>query len=117
MINEIHITQMKQRLIEDPAAKLYVVMRKPPEYVQFDQIQDCPALAPSAEILQELKTCQITWDEYKRKYLKELQNPVAQELMKFIAHKAKERDVYFVCGCEGEDRCHRFLLMDKLSDM
>ena len=39
MINEIHITQMKQRLIEDPAAKLYVVMRKPPEYVQFDQIQ------------------------------------------------------------------------------
>jgi len=39
------------------------------------------------------------------------------QLIKFIAHEAKEKDVYFVCGCEAEDRCHRLVLMDKFSDM
>lgn len=117
MIKEIQISQMKGKLIKDPSAKFYVVMQRLPDYVRLDQIQACPVLAPSSEILQKLKTCQIEWIEYKRKHLQELQNPVVQELIKFIAHEAKEKDVYFVCGCEAEDRCHRFVSMDKFSDM
>jgi uncharacterized protein YeaO (DUF488 family) len=117
MIKEVHITGMKEKLNEDPEAKFYVVMRRPPEYMRFDRIQGCSALAPSTEILKKLKTCQLTWDEYKEKYLKELQSPIAQELMEFIANEAKEKNVYFVCGCESGDRCHRFILTDKFSDM
>ena len=94
MIKEIHISQMKGKLIKDPSAKFYVVMQRLPDYVRLDQVQACPVLAPLSEILQKLKTCQIEWIEYKRKYLQELQNPVAQELIKFIAHEAKKKDVY-----------------------
>jgi uncharacterized protein YeaO (DUF488 family) len=117
MIKEAHITQMKEKIIEDPTTRFYVVMQKPPEYVRFDQIQECPALAPSTEILEKLKTCQLTWDEYKEKYLKELQNPITKELLKFITQESKEKDVYFVCGCESGDRCHRFILLSAMDNL
>jgi uncharacterized protein YeaO (DUF488 family) len=116
MIKEVHITQMKKKFIEDPTTRFYVVMKKPPESVRFDQMQECPVLAPSTEILEKLKSCQLTWGEYKEKYLKELQSPIAKELMKFITQESKKKDVYFVCGCESGDRCHRFILLSVMDN-
>ena len=50
MIKEVHITQMKEKLEEDPTARFYVVIRKSPEYILFDQIQGSSVLASSTEI-------------------------------------------------------------------
>jgi uncharacterized protein YeaO (DUF488 family) len=110
MITEIDFAHLKEKLVEDPDAKFYLVMRQPPEYVRLAQIQECPVLAPSDKLVEDFKLGYITEDEFKRKYFNELKNPIAIELMKLIVNEGKEKDVYLVSEIED----HRFLLLGVL---
>src|SRR5450759_2385848 len=84
MIKGINVAHLKEKLVGDAEARYIVVAQKAPNYVKFDQTQDCQALAPSAKLSQDFKLGNITRDEYKRKYTKELELPVAQELMRYL---------------------------------
>ena len=89
MIKGINVAHLKEKLLGDPDARFYIVAQKAPNYITFNQTQDGQVLAPSTKIEQELKLGNITRDEYKRKYTKELELPVAQELMRYLQNEAR----------------------------
>jgi uncharacterized protein YeaO (DUF488 family) len=109
MIKGINVAHLKEKLVGDPEARFYIVAQKSPNYIKFNHIQDYQALAPSAKIEQELKLGNITRDEYKRRYTKELGRPVAQELMRYLQDQARNTDIFLVCDFD-----ERFLLLNSI---
>lgn len=73
-------------------------------------------LAPSWEMLNAYKDGRITWDEYVRRYVKEMANKASNAEMLRIGKLAKSKDVYLVCF-ERVGNCHRFLLVDMINMM
>lgn len=109
MIKGINVAHLKEKLVGDAEARYIVVAQKAPNYVKFDQTQDCQALAPSAKLSQDFKLGNITRDEYKRKYTKELELPVAQELMRYLQNEARNTDLFMVCDFD-----ERFILLNTI---
>ena len=87
-------------------------MKDPPEFVRSDRIQVRYSLAPSEELEQEFLWGKIKESDYKKRYYRELQLPVARELMRYIVNESKERDVYIVSV--NDDRRLVLNMMDKL---
>jgi uncharacterized protein YeaO (DUF488 family) len=55
----------------------------------------------------------ITWDVYRQRYLKEMQNPTARAKIKALADRLRQGEtITLLCSnqCTREDRCHRSLL-------
>jgi hypothetical protein len=109
MIKGINVAHLKEKLVGGPEARFYIVAQKSPNYIKFNQIQDYQTLAPSAKIEQELKLGNITRDEYKRRYIKELEQPLAQELMRYLQNEAIDKDTFIVCDFD-----ERFLLLNMI---
>jgi hypothetical protein len=101
MLKEMFLRDMKQKIIEDPSARFYIIAQEA-EYVKFEQIRDCPALTPSIKLLQNLESGLITQEEYRKKYTAELRRPLSLEMLKFIRQEGQENDVYFVS--DSDDR-------------
>jgi uncharacterized protein YeaO (DUF488 family) len=106
MIKGINVAHLKEKLVGDPEAIFYIVAQKAPNYVKFDQTQDCQLLAPSDKLSQDFKLGNIISDEYKRKYTKELEQPLAQELMRYLQDQARNTDIFLVCDFD-----ERFILL------
>jgi hypothetical protein len=109
MIKGINVAHLKEKLVGDPEAIYVVVAQKAPNYIKFNHIQDFQVLAPSAKIDQELKLGNITRDEYKRRYTKELEQPLAQKLMRYLQNEARDKDTFIVCDFD-----ERFLLLNMI---
>ena len=103
---------IKGVLAIDPTAKLYIIMKDPPDFERSDRIQVCHSLAPSEEFEEEFLWGKIKESDYKNKYYSELQSPVAQKLMRYILKEAMEKDVYLVSN--NDDRFLLLNVMDKL---
>jgi uncharacterized protein YeaO (DUF488 family) len=116
MLLETDFAHLKENISKNAEARFYVIMKHPPKYVRFNQIQECRILSPSDELLQKYKLGSVTWDGFKMKYLKDLKNPIASERIKFIAQESKVHDVYLVSDCDSEDYCYRILLQDAIEN-
>ncbi len=67
--------------------------------------------APSVELLQDWKKGNISWDEYKNRYYKEMaqQHETISKLAKMVCDKT----ITLLClECEEDPHCHRHLLKD-----
>jgi len=75
-------------------------------------------LAPSYDLLNDWKGKKISWDEYTRRFIQEMQgNNNAQLMIKEIREQCKTKDIYLVCACHNSKKqCHRFLLMDMINE-
>jgi uncharacterized protein YeaO (DUF488 family) len=83
-----------------------------------------PNLGPSEELRDAILEGRISWREYSRRYLKELQeaggvdarnerikNHGQKFTLRLLQHLAKKQNVTLLCHCaEGERHCHRHLL-------
>jgi uncharacterized protein YeaO (DUF488 family) len=61
----------------------------------------------------------ITWEEYRRRYLDEMQMPTQQEKIQELARRvAAGETVTLLCSsaCEDASRCHRTLLMGLIEE-
>lgn len=67
-------------------------------------------LAPSWNLLNDIKAGKITWGEYIKRYVKEMDNPEAIKEMLRIRQLAEIKTVRLICY-EKEYPCHRFILM------
>lgn len=67
-------------------------------------------LAPSWELLNDYKNEKITWSEYIKRYVKEMDNVDAIVEMLRIRKLAETRDVRLICY-EKTYPCHRYILM------
>ena len=67
--------------------------------------------APSVELLQDWKKGNISWDEYKNRYYKEMAQQ--QETIRKLAKRASDKIITLLCFEREEDpHCHRHLLKD-----
>jgi len=67
-------------------------------------------LSPSEELLTNFQNKLITWDEYQKRFLQEMESKTV--LLKTLAEKAKNQNVTLLC-CERDDKeCHRRLLKE-----
>jgi uncharacterized protein YeaO (DUF488 family) len=72
-----------------------------------------PDLAPSAALMSWLKAEPITggrWQEFARRYQKEMRSPSAARLIQLLALLSHSTSFSIGCYCEDETRCHRSLL-------
>jgi len=111
MIKETDFKSMKKRLLEDASAHFYIIQNNPPKYLNFSHIHPCISLAPSVPLAREYRLGNITEEEYKEKYTKELERPLVQELKTWIQNEAQHSDVYIV-----SESADRFILMDVLKN-
>lgn len=104
-----------------PDAVFYAVSRLRFRYMKVEDWNNTfvwlRELAPSEELRKGYKSNIISWEEYKPRYLAEMNNPNSKELMLKIAQEAAVKPVFIFCHCgpkEGK-KCHRFLLLDLIS--
>ena len=61
----------------------------------------------------------ITWEEYRQRYLAEMQAPAQQELIDELAAMVREgKTITLLCSsaCKDESHCHRSLLRQLIED-
>ena len=70
-------------------------------------------LAPSTELLADIRTGVIPWEEYVNRYRWEMSNrPDAIEGVVELRKRVSDETITVMCGCEDETRCHRTLLRE-----
>jgi uncharacterized protein YeaO (DUF488 family) len=95
-------------------------VRRPPRGVSKDQFARqnyfdvwLPELAPSAETVKWATAEPWTaarWAAFKRRYLREMNEPPAKRLLVLLGALAQQTDFSVGCYCADETHCHRSLL-------
>jgi uncharacterized protein YeaO (DUF488 family) len=77
-----------------------------------------PNLAPSAETmaLGQAAESDKDWAAFKKKYRSEMAEADASRSLDLLAALSKSSNFSVGCYCENEDRCHRSLLRELLSE-
>jgi uncharacterized protein YeaO (DUF488 family) len=101
-------------------------VRRPPRGVSRDAIAAkdfydvwLPELAPSPELLAWATAEPLAgrrWDQFARRYRREMQAPAARHLIALLAALSQEASFAVGCYCADEARCHRSLLRQLLLD-
>lgn len=68
--------------------------------------------APSRDLLRAFKHEGLSWEDYARRYLAEMEGPEAHKATSRLAAIARSRTITLMCVCKDDDRCHRSLLRD-----
>jgi uncharacterized protein YeaO (DUF488 family) len=78
-----------------------------------------PELAPTARLVLWYFSKPLTakhWNDYARRYRKEMQKPAARSLIELLAALSSETNFSVSCYCEDESHCHRSLLKQLLRE-
>ena len=67
-------------------------------------------LGTSPALIRKWKDGAIRWIEFRRAYLRELQDPAARQAITEIRKLLLENPVTLLCSCPEEARCHRGIL-------
>lgn len=67
-------------------------------------------LGTSPALIQRWKQGAIRWTEFRRAYLRELQDPAARQAITEIRKLLLKTPVTLLCSCPEEARCHRSIL-------
>jgi uncharacterized protein YeaO (DUF488 family) len=71
-----------------------------------------PMLSPSKELVAGYMGGKIPWQDFAKRYRKEMSGPDARSVIRLIAAMAAKHPVNLGCFCEDESRCHRSLLYE-----
>jgi uncharacterized protein YeaO (DUF488 family) len=104
---------LKVKRVYDPPdasdGRRLLVMRLWPRGVRRDRVDEwIRDLAPSRDLLMAYKHQGLSWDDYVRRYWKEIRPEALDELRR----RARRETLTLLCSCEDETRCHRGLLRD-----
>jgi uncharacterized protein YeaO (DUF488 family) len=78
-----------------------------------------PELGPSDALLAWARAGSLTsarWQQFVRRYRREMQAPFAQRLVGLIALLSQSTNLSVGCYCDDETRCHRRVLRDLLAE-
>jgi len=77
-----------------------------------------PELSPSAELVHWYlaEPSDERWARFAKSYRREMQAPACQRLIDLLAGFSREADFSIACYCEHEDRCHRSILRELLTE-
>jgi uncharacterized protein YeaO (DUF488 family) len=89
-----------------------LVMRLWPRGIRRGQVDEWNReLAPSRELLTAFKHEGLSWEDYARRYWREIR----PEALGALRRRARRETLTLLCSCEDESQCHRGLLRDALS--
>ena len=76
-----------------------------------------PNLSPSAELMAEGQAAQDdkAWAAFRRKFQAEMKDPGAVHLLDLLAALSHQTSFSMGCYCEDENRCHRSVLRELLT--
>jgi uncharacterized protein YeaO (DUF488 family) len=69
-------------------------------------------LGTTPELIHKWKTGSIRWPQFRREYLRGLQDPAARQAISEIRKLLAAGTVTLLCGCRDESRCHRSILKE-----
>jgi len=77
-----------------------------------------PNLSPSPKLLEFALKSQDerSWKTFKRKFRAEMNTPAAARLLDLLASLSHQTNFAVGCYCENEERCHRSVLRELLSE-
>jgi uncharacterized protein YeaO (DUF488 family) len=104
--------------------RLLVCRYRPRAVRKEDETWDawCPDLGPSKQLHADFygkNGPPPTWEEYRRRYLEEMQAPAPRELIDELADRVRQgKTVTLLCSsaCEDESHCHRSLLRQLIEE-
>lgn len=89
---------------------------KPDGEVIFIMRSKGQILSPSWELLndwQNHKENKMTWQDYRRRFIDEMNNSKALEEIKWLADLSYSKEIWLVCSCRNSRKeCHRYLVLD-----
>lgn len=100
-------------------------VRRPPRGVRKEDIARrdfydvwLPELSPSQELVSAALHAETDaeWTRFVRGYRKEMSTPAARHLIELLAALSHRTDLAVGCYCEDENRCHRSVLAQLLTD-
>jgi uncharacterized protein YeaO (DUF488 family) len=71
-------------------------------------------LATSKELIKAWKAGKVTWPQFKRRYIADLQEQQKQTLIHELAKRSKREKITLLCGCRDPDTCHRSILKEQI---
>lgn len=77
-----------------------------------------PDLAPSAELVKLAQAAETVrdWQDFSRKYRRELAEPAKRRLLDLLAALSRQTDFSIGCYCADAARCHRTVLKEVLAE-
>ena len=101
-------------------------VRRPPrgvkkaDFAKLDYYdQWLPLLAPSQKVVSWGLSKPWTdkrWAKFARDYRREMNRPVPKQLIELLARLSQDANFSVGCYCENEERCHRSILRELLSE-
>src|SRR5262245_17309582 len=86
-----------------------LIMRLWPRGIRRSQIDEWNRdLAPSRELLADIKHHGLSWDSFVKRYRQEIRPEAIADLRR----RARKETITLLCSCEDENHCHRGLLRD-----
>lgn len=86
------------------------IMRRPDSWAKYDIWM--PVLAPSPKLLDDAHAKKINWNEYKKRFNKEV--IIGQKkFIKFLAEIAERYDITILCWEKTPKHCHRKLVAEE----
>ncbi len=102
MIRETYLAKLKKAREEYPEA----------EFIPITRVAH-HILSPSWELINDYDNGKgISWAEYTRRYLAEIDTDKCRQEIQRISELAKTKDVYLVCYEKPPKNCHRFIVLD-----
>ncbi len=77
-----------------------------------------PELSPSQDLVSAALRSETDreWAGFVRAYRREMATPAARHLIELLAALSRRTDIAVGCYCEDENRCHRTVLAELLTD-
>jgi uncharacterized protein YeaO (DUF488 family) len=112
-------TTVKTKRVYEPAAPedgtRVLIMRYWPRGIRKARVDVwLRELAPVVPLLRAFLDGEITWAQYRPRYLAGLRRPEAQAALAEVRALARQGPVTLLCGCADPKRCHRTLLQKHL---
>jgi uncharacterized protein YeaO (DUF488 family) len=119
--NERVTSPIATKRIYEPAAAddgaRVLIMRLWPRGIRKDRVDRwLKELGPVVPLLRAFLDKEITWAQYRPRYLAGLERPEARAAVVEVEALARAGRVMLLCGCADEQRCHRTLLKAYLDE-
>jgi uncharacterized protein YeaO (DUF488 family) len=118
MLKQASVNDLKQARVQRPRDYVVIAMRRYPRGVsKLLRDEYVKELAPSAELLDDLQRDKKELGDHNRAFERCGYNErfgvsaEGVEHLRRLAELSREKDVYVVCQCHDDQRCHRELLL------
>ena len=108
-----------QKSVYDPRSNddgfRVLVMRYWPRGVRKEKVDAWfRELGTNKELIKAWKSRKVTWTEFKKRYIADLDDNDKQAIIRELAKRTKKEKITLLCGCRDPNTCHRIILKEQI---